>query len=338
MKVCLLMAGDEEGGLEQHFVELANGLSKKVDIVVIAHTKYQDRFDSSIIFESVDLSKGRKNLLTLWQLVKIINKNSPEIVHAHANKATSMLATVRYFVSAKIMATLHSQKKNIGMFNKMNHVIGVSHAVLNNVTNPHQTVIYNGVGSEVISHQKKLTKIDFGLKSKRPLAITVGRLTKVKGMDVVIEAWKDINADLFIIGDGPEKNRLQQLVQKEGIETIKFLGHRSDVPSLITLADLVIIGSRREGFSYVCAESLLLNTPVISTDVPVANEVIPAEFISPIEQSQLLNKNIISALDNLPETNKKFQSAYKQAQAEFTFNHMINKVIDCYNDCLKLPD
>ena len=44
-------------------------------------------------------------------------------------------------------------------------------------------------------------------------------------------------------------------------------------------ADGVVISSEREGFSYVCAEALLLGKPVISTDVPIANEILPEKHI-----------------------------------------------------------
>ncbi len=335
MKVCMLMAGDEEGGLEQHFVELANGICQHLDLVVIAHQKYKNRFNKNIIFEAVDLTKNRKSPIKLFQLSKIINKHKPALVHAHANKAASMLASIRHFISSKTIATIHNQKKRIKMFNKMDHVIGVSHAVLQNISNPNKTKIYNGVVVEQLKRYQQLAKSDFKISSNRPLAISVGRLVKAKGMDVLINAWKDIEADLLIVGDGPDREALEKLCGDLAVtKRIQFLGHRNDVGAIINLADIVIIASRREGFSYVCAEALLLNTPVISTDVPVANEILPVQYVVEIESVGALNKVINNAISDLAIINNRFHAVFETAQTEFTFEYMMNKTIECYKDCV----
>ena len=53
MRICQILAGDEEGGLEKHFEELCNRLSSYHEIHVIAHEKYRNRFDPKIIFHTL---------------------------------------------------------------------------------------------------------------------------------------------------------------------------------------------------------------------------------------------------------------------------------------------
>ena len=85
MKVCQIMAGDEEGGLENHVVELCNALIDRVDdLVVIAHEKYRDRFRPEIRFLPLDLSGGRRNPWLLMRLAMLIRREAPDIVHAQA--------------------------------------------------------------------------------------------------------------------------------------------------------------------------------------------------------------------------------------------------------------
>ena len=60
MHICMVMAGDEEGGLEKHVVELANGLAQAGQkVTLIAHEKYAERV-SGVEFKALDLSKSRK--------------------------------------------------------------------------------------------------------------------------------------------------------------------------------------------------------------------------------------------------------------------------------------
>jgi len=65
MRICQILAGDEEGGLEKHFEELCNKIAQTEEVHVIAHEKYRERFASNVVFHALDLSRGRKNLVIL---------------------------------------------------------------------------------------------------------------------------------------------------------------------------------------------------------------------------------------------------------------------------------
>ena len=336
MKICLLLAGDEEGGLEQHFVELSNGLSKHHDVIVIAHQKYQSRFLEKVTVESLDLSKSRMNPRTLWSIWRLINHHQPDIVHAHANKAASMLANIRFFIKAKRIATIHNQKKNVQMFEKMDLVIGVSKSVLKNIKNKASTVIYNGVDKKKLLVGNQTPAINFQSFASKPIVISVGRLVPAKGMDVLIQAWKNIDAHLLILGDGPENDHLKKLTASLGLnETIHFLGFRKDVGAILKKADLVVIGSRKEGFSYVCAEALLTETVVISTDVPVANEILPKKYIVDIENIEQLHGLVKSSLSQMTSVIEDFKPIFNIAENEFTFESMLSKTMAAYKNCLE---
>ncbi len=58
MKICLIMGGDEEGGLENHVVELGNALASRHNVHIIAHAKYEDRF-KGVSFHAIDLTKSQ---------------------------------------------------------------------------------------------------------------------------------------------------------------------------------------------------------------------------------------------------------------------------------------
>lgn len=95
MKVIQVMGGNEESGLEKHFIELCNGLADYCELIAIVHPKYQSRFNSRTTFHALDLNQSRRNLLLLWQLYQLISRHKPDIVHAQANKAIAMIAILR---------------------------------------------------------------------------------------------------------------------------------------------------------------------------------------------------------------------------------------------------
>lgn len=68
MKITLVMASDEEGGLEKHVLELAAGLSQAHKVSLIAHQKYQSQVESSVNFVAFDMSGSRYNPWTKYLL------------------------------------------------------------------------------------------------------------------------------------------------------------------------------------------------------------------------------------------------------------------------------
>ncbi len=116
MKICQILAGDEDGGLEKHTIELSKELAKNcMDISVIAHSKFQNDF-KTVKFIPLDLKKGRNNIFILYKLYNILKNEKFDIIHTQANKATAMISKIKPFIKAKVVSTLHSYKKNLSAF------------------------------------------------------------------------------------------------------------------------------------------------------------------------------------------------------------------------------
>ncbi len=335
MKVCQIMAGDEEGGLESHFVELSNGLSDQVDeMVVIAHEKYRDRFRPDIRFLPLDLSGGRRNPWLLFRLARLIRQEAPDIVHAQANKAVDMLARIRAFVPGYRVGTLHGRKKNLGMYARMQTVIGVSRGVVEGLEHPDVRVVYNGIQSyHGRSYDREELVALLGLSPGLNVTLAVGRLAPVKAFDNLINAWGPSFGQLVIVGDGPERASLETLISARGLgERILLAGFRDDVRALMSAADLLVFSSHREGFSYVLAESLLTRLPVLSTAVPGAVEVLPDDYLVPINDVPALNQSLARVLA-VPEVARRDQAAlFDWAQKSLSIERMLADTLAIYQD------
>ena len=101
--------------------------------------------------------------------------------------------------------------------------------------------------------------------------ITVGRLNQTKRVDIIIKALKEIsstiNIDLIIVGEGPEKSKLENLAKDINIsDKVHFIGFSNEVHKWIINSDIYISASIVEGSPNSIIESVCLGIPVIAAD------------------------------------------------------------------------
>lgn len=110
--------------------------------------------------------------------------------------------------------------------------------------------------------------------------VSVGRLAEVKRFDLMIRAFAILHdrfpdATLQILGEGPERPKLEELVRSLNLGSSVLLpGYAQDVSRRIGDADLYLCTSQREGFGNAIVEAMATGVPVVSLDCPVGPEVI----------------------------------------------------------------
>ena len=108
--------------------------------------------------------------------------------------------------------------------------------------------------------------------------ITVGRLSEPKAYDrllrVVSELEKDFNFQLWIVGEGDERKKLEDLIRERDIRSVSLLGYQTNPYSFMSKADLYVCSSIYEGYSTVVTEALTLALPVLTTDCAGMNEIL----------------------------------------------------------------
>ena len=111
-----------------------------------------------------------------------------------------------------------------------------------------------------------------------PLLLSVGALIPRKSQsDAIAAAERIAGATLLLAGDGPDRKALQAMIRGRGLEDrVRLLGNRSpeEIASLMAAADVMVLPSRSEGLANVWVEALASGTPVVTTDVGGAREVI----------------------------------------------------------------
>jgi len=99
---------------------------------------------------------------------------------------------------------------------------------------------------------------------------TVGRLDPVKGHTHLVEAVARLapSVHLAIVGDGPERGRIEQTVAAAGVGgRVHLLGERGDIPALLRAFDLFCLPSLAEGISNTLLEAMATGLPVVATAV-----------------------------------------------------------------------
>jgi len=114
----------------------------------------------------------------------------------------------------------------------------------------------------------------------RPTLLSVGHLIERKGHDRVIAAMPDLpEFELLIVGEGPERARLERLRQRLGVaDRVRLLGSQphDQLPAIYSAADALVLASSREGWANVLLEAMACGTPTVASNIWGNPEVVGA--------------------------------------------------------------
>jgi len=170
-------------------------------------------------------------------------------------------------------------------------------------------VLPNMIDTEYIAEKadEPLTdKIILDRKAE-PLIITVGRLTRQKGQDILLKAFAEYRARnnkgfLILIGTGPLEDELKDSANRLGINRdIWFAGIKENPYKYIKEADIFVLPSLWEGFPNVVLEAMACGVPVVSTSCSGPSEIITSGMdgvLVPLKNPEEMANAIISVLSD----------------------------------------
>ncbi|BCD67623.1 glycosyltransferase [Nitratiruptor sp. YY09-18] len=325
MKILQFIASSKYVGAERSFVELCNELAKQEEIValVVRGCEYKERFFPKVEVIELHSNPSRYNPFLYLEIAKIIKKLQPDIVHAHSAKATQILYRLWRFMKFAFVATKRNTRKD-KIFHKVPYPVTVSKQAAKIVDNPNTTVIYDGI----IPHEVACNKEDIFT------ILAIGALRPVKCFDDLIESVRDLDFPfkLWIVGEGEEREKLENLIQKYDLQgKVELLGYREDTPCLQKRAHLQIINSEREGFARVLKEGLFYSDVVISTPVSGSVEILSKKLLFAHGEAA---QKIQDIYNNYEEYKKEFAKIKEMYAKDFLLQKSAQKYLNLYKRVL----
>jgi glycosyltransferase involved in cell wall biosynthesis len=189
------------------------------------------------------------------------------------------------------------------------------------------------------------TKAKYGLSENDIIIGKIARLSVIKGHRYLLEAFTEIckkipNIKLVLIGDGENKQKLVKYINKNNlVDKVIFTGliPPDEMPSIISILDVVVHTALLEGLPRVFTQSMLMGKPVIAFDLDGAHEVIEdgknGYLIEPMNIEMLAEK-IIDLVSDLSKARKFGEYAKNNIKDDFSINAMVENNHKLYQSLL----
>lgn len=165
----------------------------------------------------------------------------------------------------------------------------------------------------------------------RPCIVSVGRLVPWKQMEGIVDAMKDTDASLVIVGDGPSCERIEQRVQATAPDRMLLTGALSHADTLATMqqADIFVLNSTYEGLSHLLIEALSLGLPIIATNVggnpELITDAVNGLLIPSRDTSELQNALALLLTDETLRT--RLAVAARESAKRFSMKSMVDATV-----------
>lgn len=358
-RIALFVPNLGGGGAERVILNLACGFVEHgypVDLILSsAEGEYLDELDSRV--RLVDL-RARRVATSLLALINYLRTERPSVMlstQGHANLIALIAGSfpgvdTRIIVrdtESPVGASARQQTlwtRFIGLlarfwYSKAYSIVAVCGDIKQQIARERSvpldkiSVIYNPVRVENISQRAREPAGHEWLDSPTaPVLLSVGRLDKQKDFASLIRAFeiirRDIDAKLLILGEGPLRGELTNLVECLGVnDDVDLPGFVTNPYAYLSRADIFVLSSLWEGLPNVMLEALALGTPIVATDC----ETGPREILRggkdgilvPVEDPAALAEGIRRSL----MTNERPPIASKSLQ-RFEFSCVIDQYLD----------
>jgi glycosyltransferase involved in cell wall biosynthesis len=180
--------------------------------------------------------------------------------------------------------------------------------------------------AQVSETDKMKLKTEFKIQTDEIVVTMISRIIRSKGVFDFMQSAREIQQDNpkvhFLLVGGEDSESIDRLTQEELIQLkrdVHWLGHRSDIPSILAISDIFVLPSiYREGIPRVLLEAAAMKLPIVTTNSPGCKEVVENGvngFLVPAHDSAALS-NAITSLVKAPELRQRFGQASQQRAVE----------------------
>jgi rhamnosyl/mannosyltransferase len=344
------------GGIESHLQSLCEQLSDQVDLSVLVSNDGEETVDE--IVNGVAVRRmGRRMMLAgapvCPGMIRAIGESDAEIVHLHLPNPAAVLAYLASGHRGRLVVSYHSDIVR-------QRVLGAAFApFLQWVLRRAEAIIvatpnYLDSSPALARHRDRCVVIPYGVSGSDfeatdaevaalraeygdRIVLGVGRLVYYKGFEHVIDAMREIDGHLLIVGDGPLRPELEVRARNQGVaDRITFVGKVERTAPYYHAADVFVLASvaRSEAFGIVQLEAMACGTPVVNTrlksGVPYVSRHGETGITVAPGDAGALAQAVNRILDDEPLRQAYGSAARHRVHDEFDQDHMGERMLELY--------
>ena len=297
-RILILITLAETGGAQSYVAGLLPGLEGRFDVVVAAHGDGPLREASRAArARFVPLRHVRRplhpvrDLLGILELVVLMRRAAPDIVHANSSKAGVLGRVAAAVAGVPIrIFTVHGWA-----FSASSGLVSVLYRWADRLMAPLTTLTIcvaerertSGLAAGTCIAERTVVipnavDVDAVPRARHdggpPLVVAVGRLAEPKDALTLVRALAGVRGRPFtalLVGDGPDRASVEAEVRRLGLQdAVALAGTRDDVPELLARADVFALSSRSEGAPLSILEAMAAGLPVVSSQVGGVPELV----------------------------------------------------------------
>ena len=329
---------------------MADEVEKICKVIVINKNKSS----LSIIPLSNYLRTKKPNILISVQhfanvsalLSNFISGNKTKVIvteRSSINQSLNQINILKKMIIKLLIYFLYPKSQGIitnsfGIKEELSNMIKNKNKQINVIYNPtYDPKIYSNTKEKIYPHKWFENK-------KIPVIISVGRLSKEKNFELLIKSFykfrEKFNSKLVILGDGPEKKNLNELINNLNLSKDCYLpGFVKNPYDYMKLSSLFILTSHYEGLPNVLIEAQACEIPIISTDCKHGPKEIlldgKAGILVPVNNEKELIKAMIKIFTS-PGLKEEFINISKKNLFRFDINESINQYKNIINETNKI--
>ena len=364
LRILQVCSATAYGGGERHVMDLSRWLAARghdVHLAVRPHSAIASALaqNSEPKIRKHELAlRGVADLSSLRKLVRIINEERIDILHAHLARdyplcgLAAKLSDVEFFLTRHHYNPLGGGMLYGWSISEARNLIAVSASVGRGLTEAFPQfadrvrVIPNWVDPTTIAiDERRVARNRLGASRKLVVAVP-GQLTPLKKQDLFLRAAAKLldespecDLDLFVIGGHAPKDqtyadRLRQLAEELGLaDRVHFSGHLAELSRLYSAFDVIVVPSENEAFSLVLVEAMAAKCAVIASQVGGMAEIVSDDvtgMLVPPDDVDALCLKMRSLIGDDQLRQRLGEAAAREVRTRFARDRVLPRIEELY--------
>ncbi|MGC2068226.1 MAG: glycosyltransferase family 4 protein [Candidatus Acidiferrales bacterium] len=357
------------GGAEEHILELLNSLdSRRFRLHLACPAALVEKYANEI---PKDVQVTQLMLDHLWDLsgsfclVHALYRHKIDILHSHMFRASLFASPLGWLCRVPVtIETSHGREvwregqgwlksqyfvdrvasKFVDQFIAVSYATGRHLTEQKNIPTKKIRVIHNGCNLQKFDPGRPVPeglRGSLGFSDSDPVLVALARLEPQKGHHVLLQAMPTVlrefpNARLVCVGSGVLRLDLEKQTDLLGIrEAVRFVGHQTNAPDWLALADLTVLPSYYEGLPLVAIESLAAGRTMVATAVDGTPDVVvdgKTGLTVPPGDSQKLAAALCILLRDSELRHSLAQAGRRHVLEAFSLRKFVSETEQCYLD------